>query len=329
MKNGPQKNDSFFSVCIIDDHNSEKELKNSVQLISTSFENTYKFWEIILVSSVDNKKRNTIDSILINSKNIRYIGVKDNLSHYQKRVIASQEAIGDYILLTSPDEIEEINFIEMLESSFLESKIVIANYNRSSRFLNWITSILGSMAGYRVSDQTARTIVFPRTNLNYILEHYDNYIGLRYLNFNDFQDAIIYEINFKNSKRNFLYSLSQKFDLAWRLIVLSAPKILFIIAFLSILAIFLGLFSVFYVFLVLVFLTDIQPGWATTTLLISSLVILLGGVLFGISLGIQRLIDLLSKDDRNSIIQERDANNLFSIEEKKFNVTSNDENSKN
>ena len=71
MKNGPQKNDSFFSVCIIDDHNSEKELKNSVQLISTSFENTYKFWEIILVSSVDNKKRNTIDSILINSKNIR------------------------------------------------------------------------------------------------------------------------------------------------------------------------------------------------------------------------------------------------------------------
>ena len=67
MKNGPKKM-TLFSACIIDDHNSEKELKNSVQLISSSFENIYKFWEIILVSSVDNKKRNTIDSILINSR---------------------------------------------------------------------------------------------------------------------------------------------------------------------------------------------------------------------------------------------------------------------
>ena len=56
---------------------------------------------------------------------------------------------------------------------------------------------------------------------------------------------------------------------------------------------------------------DVQPGWLTTSLVLGLTAFFLGCAIFGLSIGLQKLIDLLSADVADDVVDEITSVDLF------------------
>jgi hypothetical protein len=96
--------------------------------------------------------------------------------------------------------------------------------------------------------------------------------------------------------------------------------VLTVVSLSSLLAVFGGLAYAIYAVVVWMALASVQPGWFTTSLVLSLTATFLGGAIFGLSIGLQKLIETPSSDMADDIIDERGRADMFDRAMKELNV---------
>ena len=297
----------LVSVCFPDfvtSAENDELLDNFVKKI----DEVYRYWEIILV--VDAAAVNNFEHILKKIPNVRLLKVRNKLPYYRKRTVGASEAIGDVVVLASVSETPYLNILDMIESANKNGSIVVGEKKIISIF-NPILKILGFISGFHVAANYLSTIAYPRTLINQLLKHSNKQIALRFIP-RDSRIQILKEVSTTHIKhRAIIQDWVRRFGFIQKLFANSASTILAFVAFLSVIVSITAPLYGLYAIITWFSLDTVQPGWLTTSLVLSFTVTFLGVALLGISLGIQSIIDILSPDVMDDIIGEVSTVDLF------------------
>jgi hypothetical protein len=96
--------------------------------------------------------------------------------------------------------------------------------------------------------------------------------------------------------------------------------VLTVVSLLSLAVVFAGVAFAIYAVVVWATLKTIQPGWFTTSLVLSLTAAFLGVAIFGLSIGLQKVIEALISDAGDDIVDERSTVDMFDQAMKELNV---------
>lgn len=302
-----KRDDVLVSVCLADPPTEAKDTL-AVRQLASLIGSRYRFWEIVLV--VNPEMEGDADDILLDVENVRILKVRSTVEYYRRRAIAASEAIGDVVVLTSISEMDRLDILSMIDRCLDEGALVIARRDAGS-MLEPVLQSLGSMSGFRVSTRDLLTAIYTRTLLSRLLMRPERHLALRFpprdpaipVIFEPWPDTAPVRRSPKETRR--------RLGLAHRLLINAAPSVLSGTALFSVLVIIASLSYAVYGVFVWVFLETVQPGWLTTTLAISLSSTFLGIAIFGITTGIQKLIELLSPHAQDDVVDERSAVDMF------------------
>lgn len=310
------RDDLLVSVCFaeaVSDADTLAQLTNlTVQLTER-----FRYWEILLIADADAAWN--FDPLLAKTPNIRLLKVRRGTPFYRRRAAAASEAIGDVVVLGSIDELAALDIVAMIETAEGEASIVIGRRNRQS-LINPALKALGGSAGFRVDSRDMLTAAYPRTLLNRLLAHPDRLLALRFPP-DDHSIPVVWRTSRAVSApaRSFL-EVGRRFNLIQRLLVSSAPRVLTLVALLSLAVIPSALAYAIYAVVVWLVLDTTQPGWLTTSLVLSLTALFLGFAIFGLSMGLQNVIEAVASDLSDDIVDERSSVDLFSQVMQELNV---------
>lgn len=270
----------------------------------------FRYWEILVI--VDADEAEEIAPLFGIVPNLRMLKVRSGTSTYRRRFVAASQAIGDVLAITAGLEAEIIDLVAMIETSLADESIVISR-RRDGNALDPLVGALGKASGFHVSSRDMQTVVYPRALLDMLAARSDKDLALRFAP----RDVSIKITEMLVSekrmlKRRGLQGTTQRFSLIQKLIVNLAPRVLGLLSILSAVVAFASVFFVCYVVGVWVFIANIQPGWITTSLLMSGTAMFLGLSIFCLSSGLQMIIDLVSTDACRDVIDEHSTVDLFS-----------------
>ncbi|WP_338469276.1 hypothetical protein [Roseobacter fucihabitans] len=306
--NPPQRRgDLLVSVCFVSDRPGDislEALRQSEQMLKAQF----RYWEILII--IEATDTTAYDRLFAHVENIRLLRVRARLSSYRARVLAAMEAIGDVVLITTPDDAGAVDLFGMILSAHEQASIIVARRQTAS-FIDPVLRAIGKTGGFRVSTRNLQTIAFPRPLLSVLLNHPDREIALRFPP-RDVAIPVLFEDVRAPINGRGIRHFGKRLQLLQKLSVAIAPRVLNSIALISGLVILSGLIFAIYAISVWLVLEDVQPGWLTISLMLSFTAIFLGLSVFGISIGLQKVINMLSPHRDDGIIDEQSSVDLFS-----------------
>lgn len=310
----------LVSVCVIWDRKNQ-DLGVTLERLSNSLSLKYEYFEIIVVMT--GTDLHSVTASDISAKNVRIMTQNDQSGHYRMRSIAASEAIGDLVVVTSVEEIKCFNIIEMLALAE-KNNLVVAGRHKKVDFLTKSLSLpmiyLGRMAGFTSSINDARTIIYPRTSLNKILALTDIDLALRFLPLNLGVRTIYYSAS--NKVPRGYQDLSERLRILYALVINLAPLSLRILSIVSGAIMPIAVSFIGYVFFVWMTYEKVQEGWVTLSLLGGSGLLFAALSVFGVSIGLQRILRELIKQPLDDVIYDVEALNIFKDTQKKLNVES-------
>lgn len=302
------REDFIISVCFPQIPKTDEEQSKAI-LLGTEINKCFRFCEYILISDVSDN--NNYDSLIAELGNVRLLQVRHTASMYRKRVIAASEAIGDVVVLAATNELESLDVTQMIMTACDEGAIVAGERERGN-FLSPVFRALGSSSGFRVTSREMLTTVYPRTLLNRLLANPDPELSMRFLPREKTLSVINVRAKKTWSRPSSWRELGNRFDISRRLLTSSTPKVLLFVSFLSCFSVFVAIAYSCYAIFIWIFAADVQPGWLTTSLIISFTATFLGVVLFGVSAGLLKIIELLSPPIYDDVIHEKNEVDLLS-----------------
>ena len=73
----------------------------------------------------------------------------------------------------------------------------------------------------------------------------------------------------------------------------------------------IGILYAFYALAAWAILDQVQPGWLTTSLVLSLTAVFLGAAIFGLATGLMKLLDIAGGDVIDDVIEEQGRTDLF------------------
>ena len=310
--------DDLISACIVwEDKSSESDIQD-ISNFSTKLTENFEYFEILLL--INEVAYNKISSQLCDIKNLRTIVLRSLSNHYEQRSICARESIGDIVIISTLSELNFFNFGELIHLSISQDAIVLSKKESLSlieKILSYPLTFFGKVVGLEINLGISRTIIFPRTSLNLILDQ--EYIDLK-LRFppsnSDFN--IIDTVPSSQIKRSFA-DIESKLSLIYMLLLNLTPYLLKQLTLFSGAGIFFSFSYFLYSILVFLFLQDTQSGWFTLSLAISGTALFLTTSIFVISIGIQHMLVNLKKNSIKSFY-EVDTINLYKNTESSLNI---------
>ena len=173
------REDVVISVCFPDLPETESAFQ-AVRDLAERLDALYRFREIILI--VDDTRRERYLGLVEQVSELRLFTVHPAIGHYERRVIAAEEAIGDIVLIAAATEIACLDLPALLRQAEDAGSIVLATRagRRARTGLALLTLALGRLAGFRIDPGDLQTIALPRTLLNRILAHEEPELALRF-----------------------------------------------------------------------------------------------------------------------------------------------------
>lgn len=309
------RDDLLVSVCFAEvrpDAASLAALETLVERLATRF----RYWELLLVADADAAPG--FAPLMGSLPNVRLLKVRHGAPFYRRRAAAASEAIGDVVVLASVEELPSLDVVEMIEAAESVGSIVIGR-RRHGSLLNPALRALGGGAGFRVDVRDMLTAAYPRTLLNRLLAHPDRLLALRFPPADHGIPVLWRDAEGAEAPRRQLQEVGRRFNLIQRLMVSSAPRVLSLVSVLSVLVILSSL--AFSAYAVVVWLTlPTQPGWFTTSIVLSLTAFFLGCAILGLSMGLQKVIELLSGEVNEDIVDEQASGDLFGQVMQELNV---------
>ena len=318
MTKADRREDILVSVCFAD-FSTSADSGRELALLASRIAARYRYWEVLLIVDADADQEAEQQRLLTEVGNLRLLKVRHATPFYRRRVAVASEAIGDVVVLAALEELPGLDVIEMIEAASAKGAIVVGQ-RRNVSMMNPALHALGRGAGFRVSLRDMLTAAYPRTLLNQLLAHPDRQLALRFPPADDGIPMILLPFRGKETPSRTLGEVGRRLSLVQRLLVSSAPYVLTLLALASLLVAFSGLAVAVYAIVTWLTLDTIAPGWFTTSLVLSLTASFLGTAIFGLSIGMQKVIESLSRDAVDDIMSERSAVDLFGQVMQELNV---------
>lgn len=283
---------------------------DGLRRLSAQLDARFRYWEILVIA--DAEEVADLAPLFDTVSNLRLLKVRAGTSAYRRRFVLASQAIGDVLAMTTGPEAASLDLVVMIETSLHEGSLVVSR-RRKGILLDPVIVALGKASGFHVSTRDMQTTVYPRSILDMLAARSDKDLALRFAP----RDAsvMITETLMQEEKvlkRRGLRGTGRRLSLIQKLMVNLAPRVLGYLSVLSALVAFMSLLFVFYVFGVWIFVDTVQPGWITTSLLLSGTAAFLGLAIFCLATGLQMIIDLVSPDMGRDVIGETSTVDLFS-----------------
>ncbi|MCG6206876.1 hypothetical protein LPW26_19705 [Rhodopseudomonas sp. HC1] len=309
--------DIFVSVCFADVPLGDAACVTELAKLSRRLSERYRYCEILLVVDADSER--DLQPLISRVLNARLLMVRPATPFYRRRTAVALEAIGDVVVLASLDELPAVDIIEMIEVAAQKGSIVIGRRSRAG-VMNPVLRALGHSAGFRVDMRDMLTACYPRPLIGKLLVHPDRQLALR---FPPVDGGIPVSWQLCGDSRppsRSARELGRRLAVVQKLLVSSAPRVLTVVSVLSLIVVFSAFAYVGYAIIVWLALATIQPGWFTTSLVLSLTAAFLGGAIFGLTIGLQKVIEGLSGDVMDDIVNERASVDMFDQAMKELNV---------
>ncbi|MBE1283555.1 MAG: hypothetical protein GJ676_09615 [Rhodobacteraceae bacterium] len=310
-----RRDDLLVSVCFSDLPPGDAAAP-ALKSVAAFLEANYRYWEILIVFAASNHP--IADASRFGVSNLRQLTARAGTSAYRARVIGAAEAIGDVVVLTTPAEVGALDLVSMIDTAFSEATIVSGRRGKATLFDPALRAV-GAAGGFRVSTADMQTVAYPRTLLNVLLAHPDRELALRFAPRDAALPVAVLQGQEEVQARS-IRDLGRRLNLMQKLMVAVAPRVLSGIALLSGLVFISAVLYAFYALWVWLFLDNVQPGWFTTSMVLSLTAAFLATAIFGLSVGMQKVIDLLSPDSDHGILDEHSTVDLFSEVMQELNV---------
>jgi hypothetical protein len=312
----PRREDIFVSVCF-PTFPAGAGAAAKLQALSQRLSERFRYCEILLIVYAD--AATDYDELMKSSGNLRLLTVRRGTPVYRRRVAAASEAIGDVVAMAAIEEQPALDLLAMIETAHSESSIVIGRRVQQSR-VDPALHVLGRSAGFRVNAGDMLTAAYPRTLLNNLLTHPNSQLALRFPP-SDAGIPVLWQdaVDAPKPARS-LRGLGRRLGIVQKLLISSAPRVLTLVALCALVVTFSGFAFTVYSVIVLLFQETVQQGWFTISLVLSLTAAFLGAAIFGISIGLQKLIEALGSDGGDDIVGERSAVDLFGQVMREFNV---------
>jgi hypothetical protein len=279
----------------------------------------FHYWELLFVIDADDEAMQ--QELLAVTQNLRLLKVRRETPGFRRRLSIASEAIGDLLIISALEELDQVDLLAL--AAQCESSEALITVRRSGSAFGTAPMIaLGRSAGFHVDSRDMVTAAYPRAILNRLLKHPDAPLALR---FPPTDRNIPTQVNLctaapamraPSSARHLFYRLG----ILQQILVSSAPRVLGLVEILSLLvALSGGLFIVYAVVVELTF-AKVQPGWFTTSVMLSMTATFLGLAIFGLSMGIQRLLDLATGARDSDVIEEVNPIDLFRYASHELNI---------
>ena len=293
------REDILVSICF-SDLPATKAAFTTVRDLAQRLDARFRFREIILV--VDHNGHEDYLPLVEQIADLRLLTVRQGNSYYDRRVIAAEEAIGDVVLIGNFDEIPHIDLLEMLEQAAVQNIVLLATRsNRHSVRSSLATPIiaLGRAAGFKVNLNDLQTIALPRSQLNQVLSHSDPELALRFPPRDPRLPLSFFSVDGNVPFRGGFHQFKRRIQLLQKLLVYMAPILLMLVTLSSAALTLLGFGYAVYVVVVWISLDNLASGWLTTSAMLSLSATFMGISILGLSLGLQQVLNHMSKSKSN------------------------------
>lgn len=301
------RDDILVSACIYDVE-ADAPGAETLEQLAQSLGKSFRYWEILLAVPADADKAWTEAFHAV--PNLRLLRLRQGLGSYRKRTVLATEAIGDVVLIAPGDETRYLDVSEMVSEAHRKNSVVIGDRGRAT-VLDALLGIAGNSGGFRVNARFMQAIALPRGLLTRILSHPEPQLALRFPPRDNSVPIILQLSRSQSPTRDLRQKLGSRLHLMQRLILSASPNVLLWLSVASALVALGGVFFFIYVILVWIFLSEIQPGWVTTSVALSGSVTYLGLLGLGLGTGMQKIINLLVREDDEDILEEISQINIY------------------
>lgn len=310
-----RREDILVSVCFAETSSSARRAP-ALTALAEQLSRRFRYWEILVIASGSD----AIATEVPNVSNLRVMKVTPQVNHYRRRQIAASEAIGDVIVLTAFEELEAVDIVAMAETAMKDNVALVATRDGPAGLMEPFLNALGRGSGFQLSAASMQTTILPRPLLSLAMSYPDRQLAMRFLP----RDAGIpvwkWPCAYKGTKRG-LRDLPRRLALMHALMSHLASLVLTIVALFAAFAA-LGSF-VFLVYAIVNWLLreTLAEGWLTLSLSIGGSTLFMGIAIFGLAIGLRRLIDLSSAQDRDEVVGEVSSLDFFADLSRELNVT--------
>ncbi len=321
MTDSSKSLDGFLaSFCFVQDGSIAENLQ-TLTALAAEMQTRLRYWEIIYVIGEDRRKELAKNVQQINQiSNLRVITVHEQIGRYRRRLIAATEAIGDVVVLSAFEDLNQVDLFALTENVHREGDVAMLHRRSAGILPSFSHSLLSLVSGHRVNRQDMQTMAFSRTALERTINRPGATIDLRF----EPKNATI---NYRRipcegstkGARSRRKSTQERFKLAVELIATSAPRFLKAYAAISVVVLFSALLYAVYVVGVMLVLTDIEQGWFSTNIVQAGSVAFIAGGMAVLSLGIAEMYERLQGRDDWSITEEI-SNTSYFAETESLNV---------
>ncbi len=305
-----RREDLLVSICLCDAVDTFRP--EVVNRIARDLGLRFRYWEILVM--VEAFEPELFDSV----RNLRQLLLPNGTDSYGARALAAVEAIGDVVVLTTTQEAAHLDLATMVENA-QDSKSVTVAKRRQTGLLDPLLGYFGTLSGYRVRSRETQSMAFPRPILNTLLTHPDTELTLRFVPAASSVPVLTLPELSQDFPRDFR-DFKRRLKLLHKLIVAVAPRLLWWVTLLSGGVFLVSLTYMVYAVLAWLTLDEVEPGWLTTSLVLSMTSAFLSTAIFALAIGLQKVIDLLLPDTGPSVLEEKSNVDLFSEVLKELNV---------
>ena len=309
-----RRDDLIVSVCF-PDFERARHSEDAVKALARDLDEHFRYWEILLV--ITSSEVNDLEGLLAEIGNARAVLVRRTADFYLRRVIAANEAIGDVVALAAVEELAAIDLVQMIEQASAGGWLVVAERSLERLFEPLLVA-LGRLSGFQVSTRAMRSTVFTRPILQQCLAHPEQRLALR---FPPSEADIVVRPHLATHKvRRPRGEVRHRLFLVQRLLINSAPSVLGWISSLSILMTVGAGFYFIYAVVVWAVAENVQAGWFTLSVVLSTVGVFIGIAFFGIATSLQRLLEATLPYAADAVVGERSNVDLFQVAMDELNV---------
>lgn len=270
----------------------------------------FKYYEILVLSdSCKALSFSNIEACVFSLRSGRCIMFNQELQEDEQVRALIEHAIGDYVVFFDPNT-DDANMISALvEKAASGASLVTVEYSNSNQISGYIIAArifywaLWLLTGISVPANTSHLICINRKLANAIQGFDGPLLHLRFFAFKyGFPTETLQgsapppRLTFRLLLRRMIIAIDIASNVSHRLVKMAAL--------LSLLASLLSALYLLYVFAVYMFFSNIQAGWTTTSVLISSMFSALFFVLFAIGITCSALLKRSSQERQCNYVQE-------------------------